>query len=87
MAKRKYYNGGGKADPFQAFPPDNNMAGLEQDQSMFGFPASSKVIEYPMVDRFRQADGGPNMDSIVGTDNEIDMNVGNLNRVKSNQRF
>ena len=87
MAKKKYYNNGGSSNAFQAFPPDNNMAGLSADQSMFGFPASSKVIEYPMVDQFRQADGGPNMDSIVGTDNEIDMNVGNFNRVKSNQRF
>lgn len=83
MAKKKYYD---KADAFQAFPPDNNMMGLEADQSMFGFPANSKVISYPERDRFNQM-GGADRDSIVGTDYEMDLNVSGLNRNKSNQRF
>jgi len=86
MAKKKYYNGGGKGDAFQAYPPDNNMGGLDMDQSMFGFPSRSRIMEYPAKMQFDNM-GGADKDSIVGTDYEIDKNVVGLNRNKSNQRF
>lgn len=85
MAKKRYY--GERGDAFQAFPPDNNMGSLDADQSMFGFPASSRVMAYPERDRFMDNMGGANRDSIVGTDYEMDVNVKGLNRNKGSQRF
>jgi len=101
MAKKRYYQGKkDKMDESKGMKmyedkkmykkdmkmDKKEMKYLSYDESLFGFPYESKVVDYPKNYYFNQASGAYK-DDISGTDYEIDKAVEGLNRNKSNYRF
>lgn len=62
---------------------------VSTDDSMFGFPADSKVIDYPRTYEFSGYSdrGGPNNDGVAGMDYEFDMTVEGMNKQKPKRRW
>lgn len=91
MAKKRYYGGGPMKSESSSKKMKANkkegkaMKGMD-DQSMFGFPASSKVVEYPKV-RYMNQNSGAERDGLRGMDYEMDMTVEGLNKQKSKYRW
>lgn len=64
----------------------SGVAYVSNDDSFFGFPRESRVINYPNLRELRET-GLQNYDDIAGMDYQVDGDVAKMNRYKSNYRW
>lgn len=87
---KKKYGGAMKSESYGKKMKENKKEGKKMqgmdDESMFGFPSSSKVVEYPKIQYMNQ-NSGADRDSIRGIDYEMDQAVQGLNNQKNKYRW
>lgn len=94
MAKKRYYQSEkSRSDESKGMKKamgkkknDKELYYVEDSKSMFGFPAQSKVVEYPKTDYLNQY-GQVDMNDVAGMDYEMDNAVKGMNQQHSKYRW